>query len=77
MVAALLAKLAIAFEEPPSVPAVADAPTAAINVSVAAVIATTTILNSPSDPLIRAGYASDYHAVKLARHVNTPKDNFS
>ena len=75
--AALLARLAIAFEEPPSVPAVADAPTAAINVSVAAVIATTTSRNSPSDPLIRAGYASDYQVVKLAGHVITPKTHFS
>ena len=49
----------------PKVPDAADTPTAAINMSVAAVMATTTSLDSPFNPRIGAGYASDYEASSL------------
>jgi hypothetical protein len=49
----------------PKVPDAADTPTAAINMSVAAVMATTTSLDSPFNPRIRAGYRLRLQGVKL------------
>jgi hypothetical protein len=61
----------------PNAPDAADTPTAASKVSVAAVIATTTSLESPFNPLISLQSTPRTTGRQPGEQLTTPKANFS